>query len=250
MQEITPSLEKLNNKALEIVTQYQNIPFEGKTISTPYFINSVEQIYKNIFIQVGVDANLVDSAIKLIREDKTPLGSRAGKASPQEIESSLLKLQNYLLTKNIDLSTKSTSIVREFMKEFHIGVDCSGLVYNTFLLATSETEQTIFKDSLLWHNTGNRIAMQASCSIFNSPKLTDVADLKGLLPMDVLIFQNNSHMGMVLMKDRDYFLVDSSMEKNSVTLNPFNKETYTVEGRQEWQSSLENGKVVIKRFNF
>ena len=49
-------LAEANNRALEIIEDYQHIRFGKRSISVPYFINSVEMIYRNIFSEAGASS--------------------------------------------------------------------------------------------------------------------------------------------------------------------------------------------------
>jgi hypothetical protein len=196
-------------------------------------------------MESGIEKDLVDQTFKTIRENKTPLHGQSGKGTPKEIEDGLAKLSNYWLSKNVSFADKSNELIRAFMKEFHLGVDCSGFVFNIFRMSLEENVEE-FLQMLAWTNLNNKTVMQASCKVFNSSQLQDVAKLEDAQPLDIVL-RGNSHIGIILEQDSKLFLADSSMEMDGVWLSPLDIKGKTVPGRNEWEKAFGMSNVQVKR---
>lgn len=236
-----------NKKAVAVIDHYQHIKFGERTITPPYFINSVEMIYRNIFLKAGASPEVVDLAIKMIRHNETPLDGRVGKGTPEEFEAALIRLRDYLLTQGINLAKKDDRLVRIFMKAFHLGIDCSGFVFNVLLksLSAKEFEELLLK--LSWINDTNRTVTQAWCAVYQTDKLSTITDISAIQPLDLLVLKDLTHIGIVIYKDEKYFLADSSIELDGITLHEIDLKNSTIIGREEWNKHITRDNVMIKR---
>ena len=213
---MTEQLRGANNKALQVIAAYQNIKIDGVAIKAPYYINRIEPIYRETMHRAGVNNRLIDKTIEIIRSGKTPIGRIGGKELPEEITQSVQRLSTYLLELGVVLSECNPHIICEYMKMFHIGVDCSGFVYNVLAGALDRIAFTNLMDNLAWTDNKRRDAARASVAVFNSPKLQTITDMTQLQPLDLCINSNNSHIGIFIRMDQFIYLAESSFTDGGI----------------------------------
>lgn len=244
-----PSLELLNQKVLNLIEKYQNIKFNSLVIKSPYFINVAEQEYKKAMEVAGIDKDLIRKTIQIVKCGKTFLGSYGGKGSPEEIESDLKRLSKSFPKIGINQKKINVESIRQIMKEMHIGIDCSGFVYNVLKYAFEKTPLGKSFKLLNWTDPKMMVASRAGVSIFNSQNLIDI-DKKKIKPLDLFILSTNSHIGIVVKKPRGLFLAESTLSCNGIILNKIIAKNglLTVAGRPGWSIKKNQKTVIIKRF--
>lgn len=218
-------LLKLNEKGFKVVKSYQNISIGSKYVSTPYFINTVEGEYSKAMRKAGVRDDLILKTMNIIKSGNTLIGKYRGKGSPQEIEEDLQRLSIHLRTKNFDLEKQPIFVIREFMKTFHIGIDCSGFVYNLLLLIDpglfEKLKGNLDWPKFEWDKGVVQSASRAGTKVFNSDRLITVDAVTEIQPLDLVIWKDNSHMGILLEVKGDMCLAHSSPDEDGVALRKF-----------------------------
>lgn len=243
----------INNRALEIVECYQNIKTpKGVCVPTPYFINAVETIYRKVFADVGVEIELINNAIKKIREGATPLGSMVGKGTPQQIEKDLAKLAEYMKDRyKVEIEEYPICEIQGFMKSYHIGIDCSGFVYNVLKYAFGDNLFNSVSKMLKWQDSENKRATRVGVFVFNTDNLHTVSNYSQLQPLDLAIFKDNTHMGVILNRANVLYLVDSSTGRGGITFSEVlfkDNDTVEFEDRDIWNARIPDD-LLFKRFS-
>lgn len=241
-------LREANRVALEITEEYLNLKCDDMTVPVPYFINVAEQEYRSAMKKVGIEKEEIYEVIKLIRDGQTYLGALGGKGSPKEIEQDYDRVSKKMAGLGYDLD--SPYRVREWMKRMHIGLDCSGYVYNVFKRIERELEMDLLK-SFDWPNPDLMIPSQAGTFIFDSEKLENVRDLS-ILPLDIIIFKEHTHVGLFLEKRGEIQLVDCSLKNDGIYF--YSLETsegkILVKDSDDWNYMINENRVIVKRFKF
>jgi hypothetical protein len=92
----------LSPAAQQIIQNYLHLPFKDKELFCPYFINK---------------KNKVRGALRAL----------VGKGTPDEI---LEEATIYALKEKIDLTELNSEMIKKFLVDHYIGIDCSGFVYH------------------------------------------------------------------------------------------------------------------------
>lgn len=251
--ENTNLLHEGNKLVLDLVDQYQNLETMGLKTTTPYFINSVEQIYKRLLSNVGIDGEVINNALAPIRRGETMLGAFGGKGSPSDLESDIERLFKSEYPEKTDFSDfVSQDFIHDYLKTYHIGLDCSGLIYNITL--ELERNLNLFLQELLaWSDRDSKRPSHAGTFIFDSPKLKTIFQVSDLQPLDLLITSTNDHIGIVVSKDDGLCLLDSSMGKNIafsklIITESAHASSVEVKDYDYWTKQFSDISVTIKRF--
>lgn len=95
------TLLKLPQESQNVLNQYLHLPFDGRNIQCPYFVNSRQKVRGALRVLVG-------------------------KGSPEDIveEATILALKE-----KVDLAALSDTELKKFLVDHYLGIDCSGLVY-------------------------------------------------------------------------------------------------------------------------
>jgi hypothetical protein len=241
-------LQKANKIALEITEEYLNIKFKDMVIPVPYFINVAEQEYRRAMQHAGIEEEKMSDVIKIIKEGQTYLGAFGGKGSPQDIEQDLDRMSYKMAELGYDLETQSQ--IRGWMKKMHIGLDCSGYVYNVFKRIENALKVD-FINQLDWPNLDLMIPSQAGTFIFDSKKLENVEDFS-ILPLDIILFKEHTHIGLFLEVGGELKLVDCSDSNDGITFYPLEKheDRILIKGSEGWNLAINKNRVTVKRFRF
>lgn len=239
-------IEKGNRTLLNLTNRYQNIPYESLKIPVPYFINTAEQAYTQAMKEVGIGVSFIKKTIQFIKDGKTLLGSGGGKGSPEQITEDLKRLMESLVEQGYHPTTVGT--IRKWMKEMHVGLDCSGYIYN--ILVSIEKAQSIETlRRLAWADPESTKPSHAGAFIFDSKNLREVKEYADLLPLDLFIRRDHTHVGILTEIDGNLFLADCSMGKGGITYSRLHLSgnDLVVENYDSWTSCLRDGGVIIRR---
>ncbi len=242
-------LTKANNILIKLADKYQNIKHEKVIVPVPYFINTAEQIYKQEMRNVGVEDEIIKKIIQQVKNGETPLGSGGGKGSPKKITQSLGRLMKYLDEQGYH--PKKPVHIRKWMVEMHIGLDCSGYIYN--ILDSIEKDQGIeLLKHLAWTDNKTMKPSHAGCFIFDSKNLEEINDYSDLIPLDIFIGRDYNHIGILVKVNGQLCLTECSMGENGISFSnlSFEGDKLVVEGNESWTKSLKSGEIIIRRLNF
>lgn len=242
-------ISKPNQILLDVADQYLHITYQNIVVPVPYFINTAEQIYKQVMGNVGIESDKVNSAITTIKEGKTPLGSTGGKGSPQEITRDLERLMVYL--DELGYHPTSEMHVRSWMAEMHVGLDCAGYIYNILLEVQNQTGVNII-DKLAWKDVTNKRPSHAGAFIFDAIQLEQVDDYRNLKPLDILIFDDHTHVGILCDYKNGLYLTDCSMGKNGISFSKlvWQGNDLIIENSESWTKVLNGKKITVRRVDF
>lgn len=240
-------MDKLNKRVLEIITDYNNLQYKELNIKTPYFINTVELLYKRLMREAGVEKEKITEVLKPIKEGKTFLGSTAGKGSPQQIQEDVNRLVAHLESHGIFVEDEA--LAERLLLAHGIGLDCSGLVYNALVVVFGrEVFDDKVSDLLAWGDKEDRRPSRAGAFIFNSPEFATV-EAKETQPLDFWIYSDNTHIGIIAELGGDLYLVDCSLGANCVEAArlKLNEGKVEVQGRPFWNKRIKKGGLIVKR---
>jgi hypothetical protein len=240
------NLTSANSTLLDLANNYQNIPCRDIGVPVPYFINIAEQSYKQAMKAAGIPDDKIKEAITVIKQGKTPLGSGGGKGSPAEIAQDLERLLAYLGAQGYT-PTKSVHI-RNWMVEMHIGLDCSGYVFN-ILKAIDDDQNLGLLDKLAWRDPEAKRPSHAGCFVFDSEAFEEIKDFADLRPLDILIYKNYTHIGILADFEGALCLTECSMGNNGISFSKvtFDGTALMVEGSESWNRHLAAGDIVVRR---
>lgn len=237
--------EDANKLAFILTNKYRNIRYKNLNLPVPYFINTAEQEYKKAMLSSGIKQNHIRKVMELIKNGQTALGSTGGKGSPEEIEKDLDRLMSKL--EKMGFRPKTKRYIRRWMKEMHIGLDCSGYVYN-ILKNIEETLKIDILNTLAWEDQNTKEPSHAGAFIFDSDNLETITD-KNFKPLDILVFKNHRHVGILLETSGKLYLADCSMGRDGISLYDFNisEGEISIKNSSAWNREFSNGNVISKR---
>jgi len=246
MKNETTNVTKANEVLLSVADQYQHLTYGDLVVPVPYFINTAEQIYKQTMREVGIEIETVNKVIKYIKEGKTPLGSTGGKGSPKELSADLARLMAYL--DGIGYHPTSKVHMRSWMTEMHIGLDCAGYIYQ-ILAEIEKTLNTPILSKLAWRNKEDMKPSHAGAFIFDSENLEKITDFRQLKPLDILVFSDHTHVGMICDYKHRLALTDCSMGKNGISFFYLDwvDGDLIAKNSDSWTTVLKNKEVVVRR---
>ena len=240
---------KGNSTLLKLTDRYQHISFGAVTLPVPYFINTAEQVYKQAMAEAGIEKDLITKTMQLIKEGKTSLGSVGGKGTPEQITEDLKRLMVDLAEQGYN--PKDSETIRKWMVEMHIGLDCSGYIYN--IVSEIEKEQNVeILKHLAWASPESMKPSHAGAFIFDSEKLKEITNYTDLMPLDILVRKDYTHVGILVEIDRALYLADCSMGRNGITFNKtlLTDKELVIDGYDSWTNHLRDREVVIRRLDF
>lgn len=243
---MSDAIESANKIALDLTSKYQRISYDHIAVPVPYFINTAEQEYKKAMRSAGIQDELVNKVIQSIKEGQTALGSTGGKGSPEEIEGDLKRLM--LRLSELGYNPRSQRHIRAWMKEMHVGLDCSGYVYNV-LKAVGTSLEVDLLEYLAWVDPKTKKPSHAGAFIFDSDNLETINDHSELRPLDILVFKDHVHVGLILKVDDKLSLVDCSMGNDGITFydTQIDNNQLSVASESSWNRHLGKGNIKIKR---
>lgn len=240
------NLTKANKILIDVANKYQNIKYEDISVSVPYFINSAEQAYKKVMLEVGIGQENINELIKVIRSGNTPLGSGGGKGSPEIITSDLERLLKHINKQGY--YPKKPVHIRTWMTTMHIGLDCSGYIFN-IIDSIQENLELNLLSKLKWQNPSEIRPSLAGVSVFDSEEFEQVTNYDELKPIDMLIPKDHLHIGILCELNNELMLTECSMGKNGITFSKVvkNNNDLKVENSDGWTSLFQNRNLIIRR---
>ncbi len=230
-------LVQANITALKITDKYQTLHYNNRTIPVPYFINTAEQQYKKAMEMAELEDETTRKIVSFIKEGQTALGAFGGKGSPEELQQDIDRLIPNL--KEWGYNPQDDILIRKWLATMHIGLDCAGYVFN--ILKAIELDQKVDIISLLaWADPEKIKPSHAGVFIFDSEKFEEIPKHKLLRPLDLAVFKDHSHVGIIIEKNRSLCIADCSMKLDGITVKP-------LETRSTWAKRVENGEVVFRR---
>lgn len=241
-------MDKVNQLILELCNKYQKISCGKITVPVPYFINYAEQAYKTALGEAGCDVDIIKKTLEIIRLGKTPLGSTGGKGSPEELETDLDRLLEYL-NKQGYYPKKPVHIIT-WMSTMHIGLDCSGFAYNVLEFIGKELGKDLIS-KLAWKDPNDRKRSHAGVSVFDSPNFREIKNYSDLRPLDLLIPKDHLHIGVVVQHEDSLAIVECSMGKNGISFSKIDNDSgLKIKESDYWTGLIDKNELIVKRVIF
>lgn len=251
--------EELNKKVRENIEKYINLEMLDQKISCPYVINFVEQEFLSLMKEAGIDEKKIEEVHKLYKGNKSRYGWYRGKGTPEELNDAFLYISK---VRNFNIENASPEGLRETMKLFGLGIDCSGFVYNVLLASfKSLNMENFFIQSLSWRKKDETGPSKASVEVFSGNASTIIKDLNSLSNLDLLLIKNKlgeyTHMAMIL-KDEDQLKITQSafsIIPNGVRVDNMwieeNKPRFEfkVDVGTDWDILYANNQIEFRRLN-
>jgi len=191
-------MPSLSPQALQIINNYLTLPFPNKHISCPYFNNRRIKLRGGLRVVVG-------------------------KGTPQDIveETNILSLRE-----KINLNNLTDVELKKFLIDYHLGIDCSGLVYHildTEMKAQNKgslqkvLKRPWFKNPLRKLLVKLRPIENTGVGTFNHEVNSTEINLKDARPGDFIIL-----MGAGIKQDYNHILLIHETEHHQDNLKPEN----------------------------
>lgn len=157
-------LQKLNDFALERISDYQNLKISNTKVVTPYYINNIGNQMKRLLEIAEVPEENAKKFSQLYKEKAIPFGWYRGKGSPEEFTEAVLEISQQV---GINLGNAKTEGIVEFMKLYGLGIDCSGFVYQVLWYAFEKYGKLKeFTESLAWADKEKQTPDTHWCNTF------------------------------------------------------------------------------------
>jgi len=249
--------ESLYFKVKHNIDRYLNLEILNKKVRCPFAINIVEREFISLMSQSGIDKEKIEKVHSLYSNNKSKYGWYRGKGTPEQIEEAFLsicKLQNFNITNS------SPEGIRATMRNYGLGIDCSGFIYNVLLPAFEDLGmKDSFIKSLEWGDKDKTGASRASVDVFSGRASTVISDLNFLNNLDLVLMKNkegsNNHMAIIL-KDKEMLKVVQSsltMEPNGVRVdrmklkNSIPRFEFQPNIGEDWNTLYANGQIEFRR---
>lgn len=195
---------KLGIEVRKNIDRYLNLNILDKKVRCPYYINYVEAEFLALMVASGIEEEKVREVHKRYKGNEANYGWYRGKGTPEELENASLEIAK---RRGFNLSSPTPEGIRELMRILGLGIDCSGYIYNVFLLSfRSLGLEDEFIQSLAWVEEGRYGASRASVGVFSGDASTLVEDLDSLEDLDLVLLKDREgeylHIAMIL-KEKD-----------------------------------------------
>ena len=203
-------LRKLNKYCLHTVREYKLLNIYGKKVAAPYFMNIVERLFYDMMRRAEISESQIEKLHKIYKSRIYPFAWFRGKGSPTEISSATMKISKKV---GINLHNASPSIIREFMKLYGLGIDCSGFVYQVLWYAFNRIgELKIFKNSLNWEDRRKQTASRAGVFVFTKNS-SIIIPPKNVRELDLIIIKSKEytldHIALILTHNNELIVTQS-----------------------------------------
>jgi hypothetical protein len=177
---------ELNRYCWERVGEYQSLNICGQEVSTPYFINRIEEFFVQLMKNAGISHSKIIKVTTAYRERSVPYGWYKGKGTPQEITNSVREISEIV---GLPLEGSSAESITDFMKLYGLGIDCSGFVYNTLDYAfRKQGYPNLLNELLDWEDPAKRSVYRAGTFTFAS-KASEVIKPQEVRPLDLVLLK-------------------------------------------------------------
>lgn len=215
-------LSRLHSAAFARVNAYRHLKIGALSFSAPYFINTYGAALQELLIKAEIPKELRGRVHTLYKQRKTTFGWFRGKGTPEQLVDGTITLLQQTATPTTIFTEYG---VREFMKQYGLGVDCSGFVFHVLHDAfQSENMNDAFLNSLNWNQESHDVD-HAGAFTFASPT-SFLVQPKEVRPLDLILIRNGStysHIALIVEQESSLYIAQSSAMTNptGVTLTPF-----------------------------
>lgn len=236
------TLDSLNGGVLAAIDQYWNLRVGNLRVQAPYVINTIPNELVKAMRAAGINGNQLRDVFSAVKGGDTELGSFAGKGSPEQLQADLDRLVPMWLSQGTMLTDEE--FVMRLMQIHHVGIDCSGLVYNLLAKAFGRGFDEV-QGLFAWGNPEKMRATRAGAFVFDSDQLILIPP-EQTQPLDIWVYDSHGHVGIVVENDDKLYLADSSPTQN-VSMARILTDANCVQERKYWTQRLRTGKVIVRR---
>lgn len=248
--------EVFNQHAWERVTQYANLPIHDQFVPVPYYISVGERMWTQLMQNAGVSTEQIAQVKSDFHNCQVPYAWFRGKGTPDEIAKATVEISQ---TMGLPLDRASGETIREFMKLYDLGIDCSGLVYQVLYHAfDSNGRLQDLQNNLNWKDPNKRSVFQAGAFVFVGPDTTPVSP-DNIQPLDLLVFhspiQGINHVALFLEDGSDLVVVQSTIAIPQTGINA--SAYHTEDGKPQfgfqpeigpsWELLYQQGRLEFRR---
>lgn len=177
------------------VNKYLNLEIYGKKIVCPYFTNNIGKAFMDAMQEGGVDLEVSGEVMKHFNAHKYALAWWRGKGNPEEIATATMEIAKL---ERVNLEKASGGMIREFMLQHGLGVDCSGMVYNILSYAG------INLDKILDFKNPERKGKFRAAAFTFAGRASQIIDFREVKSGDLILIINKSghysHVALILEK--------------------------------------------------
>ncbi len=249
-------LSKLNEHALDRIDDYLNLRVYKKKVRTSYYINNVGlYVVDGLMEKAQVPEEHAKKVHEMYKNKEAPFGWYRGKGSPEELESAVIEISKQL---EFNLENANPEGIREFMKLYGLGVDCSGFVFHVLHFAFEKLERLEeFINSLAWAHDEKHQVSHAGVFVFAGHASTEIAQDE-IQPLDLVLINlkgEYTHMALIVEKDSTLLLAQSNLDSkpSGVTLSEINitngglKFSYEPQIATDWNTYFDKGIIELRR---
>ena len=253
---LSSRLEFLTELCMERIRDYQELDIYGKKVLTPYFINTPARFFTQLMRNVGVSSEKLKAFHDAYKERKIPYGWYQGKGTPKEITFATTTLSEKM---GLSLRNASPEVIRQFMKLYGLGIDCSGFIYQTLSYAFSKIGKLQqFNDSLSWENPKFQTTYRAGVFVF-AGEASKVIMPQNVSSLDIICFKKGNdeygHIALVVRQNGEFMITQSevSVVPDGVNLSNFSADRekphfgFKPEIGKSWQQLYKEGTLEFRR---
>lgn len=252
------NLKELNMHSWEMIDKYQRIPIYGKEVVAPYFINEIQGYFVELLKRANIDNEKIKEVVTSYKDRKIPFGWYRGKGTPEELAEATIQISEQV---RMYLQDSSPAMIREFMKMCGLGIDCSGLVYQTLLYSFSKVgkEETFIK-SLNW-KSDKKDVYNAGTFSFDFPA-TNLIQPENIQLLDFILIRGQSgspiHIALILLNETDLKIIQSAASNVRTGINISSLQVvdgkpifdYKPDVWKSWEELYDIGKLEFRRLKF
>ena len=247
-------LERLNREVIRRVEDYSKLKIHGREVRSPYFMNNAGWHLGNLMREVGIGENQIDEWSRRWKEKEVPFAWHRGKGTPEQLAEAVHEISEKV---GLPLKRASSGVVREFMKLYGLGVDCSGFVFEVLRFGFGKMgKEKMFVDSLDW-SSEVRDASRAGAFVF-AGEASRVVGFDEIQPLDLLLFKNRTgkynHIA-ILVDDNGLVVAQSGISrcpsgvgKSQIKMDDGEvRFSYRPEIGKSWEKLLQEGRLEFRR---
>lgn len=247
---------KLNLLSLQRIKDYREVDVFGTKVSTPYYINNIENYILQLMREEGVDEEKIRAIHKRYSNNEVNYGWHRGKGTPEEIREDIIELSQRF---KFILQGANPESILEIMKFFGLGIDCSGFVYNVLEFAFDQVgEKERFIQSLDWADRDKIGVMKAGTFVFGE-NASIIIDKNDVGPLDLILFKGTTrkytHIALVVEDKGKLYTAQSTITSypTGVTISLITpKEEYDIfhyspQTMASWNNLYEEGSIEFRR---
>jgi len=242
-------IKKLNKHVNDRINHYQNLVIYGKKILTPYYVNYIGIDFMRLLEKAEIDKEQIRKVKDMYKNREVSYGWYRGKGTPEELENAVVELSEKV---NSNLQKATPKGIREFMKLYGLGVDCSGFVFNVLNHAfEKENKLDLFLNSLNWGDPEKKQVNYAGDHVFKEKASTKIK-ISDVQPLDLVC--SKEHIAIMVEISKELFVAQSALDSKSsgVNLSKFSPESnlpfnYLSTFGINWNELLKQGKIEFRR---